>query len=68
MDESITDNIKSVKVFYNGIEIPERIKTKPKLLKTKIDIVLFIKTIKGASDEELSQIVKEFKTGQFEVV
>lgn len=39
-----------------------------KQLKTKIDIVLFIKTLKGCSDDELKQLVKEYKRGDFEVV
>lgn len=40
----------------------------PTRLKTKLDIVLFIATVKGCDEEQLKQLVKEYKNGFFEVV
>ena len=39
-----------------------------KELKTKIDIVLLIATIKSCNNEELTQLIKEYKSGDFEIV
>ena len=37
-------------------------------LKTKIDIVLFIKMVKGLDDKQLHELVKEYRNNEFEVV
>lgn len=39
-----------------------------KILKTKLDIVLFIKTVKNCNNDELKKLVQEYKSGEFEIV
>lgn len=39
-----------------------------KKLKTKLDIVLFISTVKACTDAELMQLVHEYRNGEYEIV
>jgi len=45
-----------------------RTEQESKILKTRIDIVLFINDVRRMDVNQLKQLVKEYKEGQFEIV